>query len=702
MKKEYGASTAIYLCIGGLLALGCSGCVDYGGAEKGCVPRAAQACECPDGGLSWQVCQSDARWGECLCEVWVPDPDDPDDPVDPSPPELLIRPDILDFSSPDGERSEQRRQIRVANIGGSDAVFRVNLEEDFEVDQRREFSWEPGAAPEGIITLAPDDFALFGVLYRAQDDNNDTGRISFVPENAELEPIKIEMVADGSLPDISGPREVLFGRAPLGRAVTRDVEFSNSGDAPLILERAEILDSEVYSLCVVDPASGACVAASGDNFSLSINKGETVTVRVVYEPQDGGDDRARLRITSNDPDEGTFVVSLVGGATEPCLAVDLPDDALFFEETAVSTSSRQFLEVRNCSVAQELAIGALRISGDTAFTATQISPLPDSPLILQPGQSSTLEVIFAPRREIIHRGFLDIISNDPENSPYRITLTGEGVPFNNCPVPILEATLDSTPGEWGTLLHAPPLDSISLNAGGSFDPDFEGSEGIANYEFSVVERPNGSTSPLVQQDEDPTRARMFLDLVGTYQIDLKVTDVTGVESCTAASVIVRVVANEDIHVQLVWHTPADLDETDGSGTDLDLHLQHPRSGGFWDVAPWDCYWSNESPNWGSGITNEDDPSLDIDDTNGAGPENINLNNPEAVAYRVGVYYFGDSGFGPSEATVRIFLGGVLAFEIEGRELRHHEFWDVAEIDWERVEVRAVDRVHDGYPVPGAP
>ena len=49
-------------------------------------------------------------------------------------------------------------------------------------------------------------------------------------------------------------------------------------------------------------------------------------------------------------------------------------------------------------------------------------------------------------------------------------------------------------------------------------------------------------------------------------------------------------------VQLTWHTPADPDETDNFGSDLDLHFLHPN-GDWWDI-PWDIHWMNLHPDWG--------------------------------------------------------------------------------------------------------
>ena len=150
-------------------------------------------------------------------------------------------------------------------------------------------------------------------------------------------------------------------------------------------------------------------------------------------------------------------------------------------------------------------------------------------------------------------------------------------------------------------------------------------------------------------------------------------------------------------------TPADPDQTDtdfGAGADLDLHFLHPRSPG-WFCSPWDIYFANPNPDWGVPFDAQDDPSLDIDDVNGAGPENINLDEPQNNGiYRVGVHYFNDHGYGPSFATVRIFIRGMLRFEVPNKRLVGTDaFWDVATIAWPSGHITPIDRVHETVPLP---
>ncbi|MGB6872898.1 MAG: FecR domain-containing protein [Dehalococcoidia bacterium] len=125
-----------------------------------------------------------------------------------------------------------------------------------------------------------------------------------------------------------------------------------------------------------------------------------------------------------------------------------------------------------------------------------------------------------------------------------------------------------------------------------------------------------------------------------------------------------------IRVELTWDT---------SGTDLDAHLIRP-SGQYWAI-PDDCYWLNKNPDWGLREVTEDNPSLDQDDLDGYGPENITLEQPyEQGIYQYKVHYWSDQGYGPSMATVTVWINDVKVAEYS-KEMSNDEVWNCVSIEW---------------------
>jgi len=219
--------------------------------------------------------------------------------------------------------------------------------------------------------------------------------------------------------------------------------------------------------------------------------------------------------------------------------------------------------------------------------------------------------------------------------------------------------------------------------------------GIAEYRWEV-DQPQYSQSVFRPSAyaPDPT---FEANVAGIYTFRLVVTDMLGNQNCVDTTQTVYVLSTAEVYVSLTWDTPHDPDQTNtgnNAGADLDLHLQLPGStngvdfdgdglpDGWFDRA-FDTYWDNPSPGWSSSNpAMNPGPILTRDDTDGAGPENISFAEPEDdTTYTVGVHYWDDHAFGPSFATVQIYFGSNLRFELSGVELSHRAMWPVARIRW---------------------
>jgi hypothetical protein len=278
-------------------------------------------------------------------------------------------------------------------------------------------------------------------------------------------------------------------------------------------------------------------------------------------------------------------------------------------------------------------------------------------------------------------GAADGVSGDDDASDDEAT--GDGISESgSCPTALIQVE-EGDAVLVQTLLHLSAAESIAV----------EGA--VSAFEWSVLQ-PDGSVSLFTPNatKPDPT---FEANVAGSYVFNLDVWDDKGVKSCETATYSIAVMAGMGIHVELLWRTPGDEDESDEgptAGADLDLHFTHPSAEGLdfdddgtpdgWFDQPFDCFWMNPNPNWGDlDLVLEDDPSLDRDDTDGAGPENLNLVHAEDdTTYAIGVHYWGDHGFGVSYATIKVYVDGLLAWSnpVEA-EMNDNEFWDVGTIHW---------------------
>lgn len=255
-----------------------------------------------------------------------------------------------------------------------------------------------------------------------------------------------------------------------------------------------------------------------------------------------------------------------------------------------------------------------------------------------------------------------------DSCEFTITTTPTG-PTAICP-PTIETT---------------PLTEIELVGNGEDDG------WIVGYHWELVSSPTGS-SALPPAPATEQVSYFTPDVAGEYRIRLTVTDDDG--ETGSCEFLVRATPSEGLRVEIFWNPP----ESTSDPTDVDLHLLHPTSPAWFDEYGGDCYYANCNATYGHVLEWDvpafppDNPRLDIDDVEGYGPENINIDEPVAShTYTVGVHYFADDGYGPSEVYVKIYCGtisidpvreyGPKRITTSWEEWDLNDFWKVAEVTW---------------------
>ena len=136
-----------------------------------------------------------------------------------------------------------------------------------------------------------------------------------------------------------------------------------------------------------------------------------------------------------------------------------------------------------------------------------------------------------------------------------------------------------------------------------------------------------------------------------------------------------------LHVRLEWSTNA---------TDVDLHLLGPN-GTLWSCER-DCNFSNSTPSWGDPLSDLDDPHLDLDDVDGYGPENINVQTPAPGVYTVVIHYWDDHGGATPLATVHALSYGEVVATVGPEPLNQvGAVWYAFEIEFPGNIVRPLNR-----------
>jgi len=637
---------------------------------------------------------------------------------------LLVTPETVTFPVL-GAGQEQTRPLTLENIGSADVLISAVAMEQPRALFRVSREGEEGGV-EGLTLPAGGAPLRLMVTYAADGQPLRGDEALVLRTNVRSQgDLRVPLRTSDARPElIASPSALTFESLDVGEEAVERTTLRNVGSAPLSIS-ALTLTGEFFTATLEGGARDGETIAPGESLALALAESEAQVVAVRYAPLQARVASGALQVVSDDPISPNLLIPIAARGAAPCIQVT-PDfvefgAGLLLESRAQETPNVRRLLVESCG-GSELKVTRAEFEGEAFGWAEEPALSPEGLLVQLPGAApespfpaAELAVGFWPSAEMSYGGRLKLYTNT-SLEPLVVDLFGLGV-ANACPVPA--ATLDR--------YDVAPLDVITLDGSPSSDPGGE----VRRWVWAVVERPSGSVSRVVESftspvepaaggepdDELTPRALFFVDLAGRYTLELRVFDNLGQESCApraTALVEVEAVPQKDLHIQLVWATPADPDETDDKGTDVDLHLKHQTAGAAWGGAAgvWDCYFRNKAPDWGAVGDFLDDPSLDIDDINGAGPENVNLNRPEVgVTYEVGALYFraestfGEAGRDPriehqSYVTTRVFARGELVAELVDRELSAvNQLWHALSVTWCADEARCPeitpqDRVYE--------
>jgi hypothetical protein len=484
---------------------------------------------------------------------------------------------------------------------------------------------------------------------------------------------------------VVSPVPLDFGRVAAGTTASRDLTMLNLGVAPMFI-------TELFPL---DPSGEFTVDSSDlDALPYELAPYSTWVVTVNYEPLNDNRDQTPMEVeyrVDGDNRPRKEEVILQANDAAPCIAVT-HEEGFSFGPSLLNGTRAELFTITNCSTgdnAQDLIVSSLSLlntADQSSSPAFALANAPALPLTLAPAGIAAFDVTYTPTTlDVNERAWLEIVSDDTVKTPLVIEITGVGSD-NACPVASARCSVRGGSALPSDELTVDLLETIECTSDGTIDPDGN----VVSYTWAL-ERPDASATSLDITNDATTS--FFVDAAGTYTVSLNVLDDDGAEACVIPTVNIVARPGADIAVEMFWNTPGDPDQTDegiGRGSDVDLHFLHV-SRGCWNSTAWDCHWRNTNPDWGVLGDTADDPGLELQDVDGAGPENASINGPQVADYRIGVEYFDDHGYGPSNVTIRVYVFGSIVFERSRNLPTSKFFWEVADIDWPSGLVTYLDR-----------
>ena len=371
-----------------------------------------------------------------------------------------------------------------------------------------------------------------------------------------------------------------------------------------------------------------------------------------------------LRIKSNDKCRPEFDIPLTA-QTKPTGKIkvktkdeDEDDDLLVFTDVIDELVNQ--VEVYNEGVSV-LKLSSVAISEGQSKSSSEmgffIKDAPEPGVSIAPGEKLALDVGCRNDKEYPSplTGELLIVNTDPTeygaNANKRVTLKC-GPNVEKFPT----AKLKCEPEKISVFQWA------ILDGSESVDSDGESKENLkylwnfsttpGGISLDIVDDSNRAGTPLNGDSSNKiSRAAFQAKIKGAYTVRLIVINDKGISSIPAECTV-NAESDDDLAVKLLWNN---------KNADIDLHLIRP-DGTFGDNQS-DCYYwncspqySGERPDWGVEGETKDDPFLDIDNTDGIGPETVSINKPENGTYKVTVHAY-DTSKGPTTAVVKAYAHG---------------------------------------------
>ncbi len=199
---------------------------------------------------------------------------------------------------------------------------------------------------------------------------------------------------------------------------------------------------------------------TGTEFSITDDTGESVlwrndvrTIKLVFDPTSNGIKNDTLVIQSDDSDEGTVNVALTGeGTTASIPDIDVSPTSHDFGDQGVTLGATA---AQNFTI-QNLGSANLNISSVTLLTGTEYAISSDTgETVLAPLATRTVGVTFDPTSAGTKNDTLRIDSDDPDEDPLDVSLTGNGIAE---PVVRYNFGTSSQPSQSGYINMEPPPD----------------------------------------------------------------------------------------------------------------------------------------------------------------------------------------------------------------------------------------------------
>ncbi len=270
-----------------------------------------------------------------------------------------------------------------------------------------------------------------------------------------------------------------YGSVQHGSTQTKSLTLYSSGGQAVTLTSATV--------------SGTGFSIGALSLPITLNPGKTLTIPVTFAALSVGSMTGQLTLTSNSTTGATTSISLSGTGITSTPQISLSGSNLAFGNVTDGTTKSLSLTIQS-SGTSALTVSSASVAG-TGFSLGSTA----LPITLNPGQTLTVPVTYAPLTAGSVTGSLTILSNSSTGSKSVVSLTGTGV------ASVPRITLSTTALSLGTVtLGSSSNVSVTLSSTGTAVLTIQSASltgagfSIVGGSFPITLNPGASTSVTVQ------------------------------------------------------------------------------------------------------------------------------------------------------------------------------------------------------------
>ncbi|MDP8323261.1 MAG: choice-of-anchor D domain-containing protein [Candidatus Stygibacter australis] len=302
---------------------------------------------------------------------------------------------------------------RLDDAGNILQSFAAPDNQPWDLCRENEFLWMADYWGDALYKIDPTDGSLIeshasegvdpsGIVYDGQylwycDNGQGAGQDYLY---------KVDLGGGGNPAIELGFTEYDFGEVIVGETGNVDLPVNNTGTANLSVTSVEIPSAQ-FSAIFQPP--------------LVVEPGGTGYIGITFSPDNWGDFSAIMEIGSNDPVNPLEEVELTGSGVFADADIEVTPVSLDFGTVRVNGYTGEPIMISNQGTG-DLIISDMDIAGENY----QINVLDELPVTLATNEVFEFSVWFNPTAEMNYPGNLMIVSNDPDESPFEVSLAGIG------------------------------------------------------------------------------------------------------------------------------------------------------------------------------------------------------------------------------------------------------------------------------------